>query len=311
VAGARRLIAAVGPTASGKSALALRLADANGGEIVSCDSLQVYRGLDIGSAKASAGERRRVRHHLLDVVDADQHFSAADYGRLARAALSEIGGRGARAIVAGGTGLYLRALLGGLFAGPSRDPALRQRLERMARRFGDARLHRLLARVDPEAAARNSPRDRVRVVRALEVYWTSGRTITEQQRAPLQPLEGYEVLLVGLAPARDALLRAVERRTDEMLARGLLDEVRGLLARYSADLRPLRAIGYRQAVAVVQGRMDLAQAGRDMVRDTMRYAKRQMTWFRHQAQVEWFADADAAYAAANDWIRHGGTETRS
>ena len=311
MAGARRLIAAVGPTASGKSALALRLADANGGEIVSCDSLQVYRGLDIGSAKASAGERRRVRHHLLDVVDADQHFSAADYGRLARAALSEIGGRGARAIVAGGTGLYLRALLGGLFAGPSRDPALRQRLERMARRFGDARLHRLLARVDPEAAARNSPRDRVRVVRALEVYWTSGRTITEQQRAPLQPLEGYEVLLVGLAPARDALLRAVERRTDEMLARGLLDEVRGLLARYSADLRPLRAIGYRQAVAVVQGRMDLAQAGRDMVRDTMRYAKRQMTWFRHQAKVEWFADADAAYAAANDWIRHGGTETRS
>ena len=311
MAGARRLIAAVGPTASGKSALALRLADANGGEIVSCDSLQVYRGLDIGSAKASAGERRRVRHHLLDVVDADQHFSAADYGRLARAALLEIGGRGARAIVAGGTGLYLRALLGGLFAGPSRDPALRQRLERMARRFGDARLHRLLARVDPEAAARNSPRDRVRVVRALEVYWTSGRTITEQQRAPLQPLEGYEVLLVGLAPARDALLRAVERRTDEMLARGLLDEVRGLLARYSADLRPLRAIGYRQAVAVVQGRMDLAQAGRDMVRDTMRYAKRQMTWFRHQAQVEWFADADAAYAAANDWIRHGGTETRS
>jgi len=311
VAGARRLIAAVGPTASGKSALALRLADANGGEIVSCDSLQVYRGLDIGSAKAIAGERRRVRHHLLDVVDADQHFSAADYGRLARAALLEIGGRGARAIVAGGTGLYLRALLGGLFAGPSRDPALRQRLERMARRFGDARLHRLLARVDPEAAARNSPRDRVRVVRALEVYWTSGRTITEQQRAPLQPLEGYEVLLVGLAPARDALLRAVERRTDEMLARGLLDEVRGLLARYSADLRPLRAIGYRQAVAVVQGRMDLAQAGRDMVRDTMRYAKRQMTWFRHQAQVEWFADADAAYAAANDWIRHGGTETRS
>ncbi len=311
MADALRLIAVVGPTASGKSALALRLAKGRGGEIVSCDSLQVYRGLDVGSAKASADERRRIRHHLLDVVDPDQHFSAADYARRGRAALLEIAGRGALPIVAGGTGLYLRALLGGLFEGPSRDAALRQRLERMARRFGDARLHRLLARVDPEAAGRTSPRDRVRVVRALEVYRTSGRTISEHQRAPLQPLEGYDVLVVGLAPLRDALLRAVERRTDGMLATGLLDEVRGLLARYPADLRPLQAIGYRQAVAVVQGRMDLAQARRDMVKDTMRYAKRQMTWFRHQAKVQWFADAEAAHQAATEWIHHGGTEPRS
>jgi tRNA dimethylallyltransferase len=208
-------------------------------------------------------------------------------------------------VVAGGTGLYLRALLGGLFEGPSRDPGLRRRLERIAQRFGDERLHRLLSHVDGTAAARLFPRDRVRVVRALEVYWTSGRTITEHQAAPLEPLRGYDVRLIGLSPPRDVLLQAVERRSDEMLARGLVDEVRGLLARYTADLRPLQAIGYRQAVALVQGRGDLAQARRDMVRDTMRYAKRQMTWFRHQADVHWFADADAAFQSATDWIRLG------
>jgi tRNA dimethylallyltransferase len=302
VAGARRLIAVVGPTAAGKSALALRLAEGHGGEIVSCDSLQVYRGLDIGSAKAGPDERRRVPHHLLDVVEPDRHFSAADYARLARAALDEIAGRGAPPIVAGGTGLYLRALLGGLFEGPSRDPALRLRLEGLARRFGDARLHRLLSQVDAPAAARTAARDRVRVVRALEVYWTSGRTITEHQREPLQPLQGYDVRIVGLAPARDALLQAVERRTAAMLEQGLLEEVRGLVERHGAGLRPLQAIGYRQAVAVLQGRMDLAQAQRDMVKATMRYAKRQMTWFRHQAEVHWFADANAAYAFASAWI---------
>jgi tRNA dimethylallyltransferase len=310
VAGDRRLIAIVGPTASGKSALALRLAEAHGGEIVSCDSLQVYRGLDVGSAKAGAEDRRRVRHHLLDVVHPDQHFSAADYARLARAALDEVAGRGALPIVAGGTGLYLRALLGGLFEGPSRDPGLRLRLERMASRFGDPRLHRLLARVDPEAAARTAVRDRVRVVRALEVYWTSGRTLSEHQRAPLRPLTGYDVRIAGLAPPREALLRAVERRTDEMLAGGLLDETRALLARYGAGLRPLDAIGYRQAVAVLQGRTDVAQARRDMVKATMRYAKRQMTWFRHQATVEWFAEAEAAFASVSSWINHRGTETQ-
>lgn len=298
----RRLIAIVGPTASGKSAAALRLAAAHGGEIVSCDSLQVYRGLDIGSAKPTPEERRRVRHHLVDVVDPDEHFSAADYARLARAAVGEIAGRGAAPIVAGGTGLYLRALLAGLFEGPSRDAALRGRLEGIARRFGDARLHRLLARVDRAAAARTAPRDRVRVVRALEVYWSSGRPISEHQREPPQGLEGYEVLTVGLAPPREALLRAVERRTDEMLARGLIEETRALLARYPPGLRPLQAIGYRQAVAVVQGRMDLAQARRDMVKDTMRYAKRQMTWFRHQAAARWFADADSACQAATAWM---------
>jgi tRNA dimethylallyltransferase len=283
----------------------MRLAAAHGGDIVSCDSLQVYRGLDIGSAKPTLEERRRVRHHLVDVVDPDQHFSAADYARLARAAVAEIAARGATPIVAGGTGLYLRALLSGLFEGPSRDAALRERFERIARRHGDARLHRLLARVDPAAAARTARRDRVRVVRALEVYWTSGRPMTEHQREPLPGLEGYEVRTIGLAPARDALLAAVERRTDEMIERGLVDEARALIRRYPADLRPLQAIGYRQAVAVARGLVGVAEARRDIVRETMRYAKRQMTWFRHQAAAQWFAEAETAHELATAWIQQG------
>lgn len=299
---ARRLIAVVGPTAAGKSALALRLAREHAGEIVSCDSLQVYRGLDVGSAKPTAEERAAVPHHLLDVVDPDATFSAADYARLGRAALDAIASRGRLAVVVGGTGLYLRALLAGLFEGPSRDEPLRRRLESMADRFGDARLHRLLRHVDPAAARAVHPRDRVRVVRALEVYWKTGRPISEHHGRPGAALTGWRVLIVGIAPARGTLRAAVERRTDAMIERGLLHEVRGLITRYGADLRPLRAIGYRQAVAVVLGRATLEDARRGIVTQTMRYAKRQMTWFRHQAAVEWSPDAEAARWTASAWL---------
>jgi len=297
------LIAIVGPTAAGKSALALRLARRHHGEIVSCDSLAVYRGLDIGSAKPTVAERGGVPHHLVDVVDPGDDFSAADYGRLGRRALREITARGRLPIVVGGTGLYLKALLHGLFAGPSRDPALRGRLEAIAERFGDARLHRLLSRVDPAAAARIPVRDRVRIVRALEVFRQTGRPISELHRGGSEPLEGYSVLVVGIAPERAALGAAVQRRTDEMLERGLVDEVRGLLARgYPSDLRPLQAIGYRQAVMVATGSASLEEARRDMVQATLRFAKRQMTWFRHQADVRWCADAAAAEALAAGWL---------
>lgn len=297
------VVAVVGPTASGKSALALALARARKGEIVSCDSLQVYRGLDIGSAKATAEERRAVPHHLVDVVDPDQGFSAADYARLARAAIGEVAARGRLPIVAGGTGLYLRALRRGLFAGPSRDPDLRRRLERVAERRGDARLHRLLARVDPEAAARIETNDRLRVICALEVYRASGRTLSAHHREDAPAPDGRRWLVVGLDPPRDALRAAVEARTRRMLEAGLLDEVRALVARYgNADLGPLRAIGYRQAVAVVRGTQTVDDAQRDIVKETMRYAKRQMTWFRHQEDVRWFADAADAQAAILDWL---------
>ena len=297
------LIAIVGPTASGKSALGLRLARAHGGEIVSCDSLQVYRGLDIGSAKATLEERREVRHHLIDVVDPGELFSAAEYARRARGALADVTERGRLPIVAGGTGLYLKALLEGLFEGPARDEVRRRRLERLAERFGDERVHRLLRRLDPEAAGRIRPRDRVRIVRALEVYWATGQPISAHQRKGAEPLSGYRILLLGLAPDRDALRRVVERRTREMLERGLVDEVRGLLERgFGPDLRPLQAIGYREAVAVVRGEMSPEDAEGAIVTATMRFAKRQMTWFRHQADVTWFTDPEEAYAAALAWL---------
>jgi tRNA dimethylallyltransferase len=297
------LIAIVGPTGSGKSALALRIARELSGEIVSCDSLQVYRGLDIGSAKATPEERGEVRHHLLDVVEPDEEFSAAEYARQGRAALIQIAARGRLPIVAGGTGLYLKALLQGLFEGPARNPPLRRRLEALAERHGDARLHRLLERIDAESAARLAPRDRVRIVRALEVFWATGRSLTAHHREGQAPLRGFSTLVLGLAPDRAELRQRVERRTHEMFERGLLDEVRGLLARgLLPDLRPLRAIGYRQAVAVALGRLGRADAERETVAETLRFAKRQMTWFRHQAEVTWYNDADAAARGVHAWL---------
>jgi tRNA dimethylallyltransferase len=295
------LIALVGPTASGKSALALRLALADGGEIVSCDSLQVYRGFDVGSAKPTVEERRRVPHHLVDVVDPDEPFSAAEYARRGRAVLTSIHERRVPPIVVGGTGLYLRALLHGLFEGPSRDAALRGRLEAMAARYGAARLHRWLAHVDPDSAARIEAADRVRVVRAVEVFHKTGRPLSRHHQAGAEPLRGYDVRLLGLAPSREVLRAAVETRTQLMMAAGLVEETRALIERYGPELRPLQSIGYRQAAAVVRGTLGVEEARRDIVKQTMRYAKRQMTWFRHQEQVVWCADAAQAETLATQW----------
>jgi tRNA dimethylallyltransferase len=237
------------------------------------------------------------------VVEPGETFSAADYARLARAALEGIRGRGTLPIVAGGTGLYLRALVQGLFAGPSRDEPLRARLEALAERFGDHRLHRLLAGVDPEAAARIAPRDRVRVVRALEVHRATGRPISAQRRRGAEPLRGYRTFFVGLDPGRDALRGAVEARTRRMLEQGLVEEVRALLLRgVPPVVRPLQAIGYRQALQVLRGTLTLEEAERAIVTATMRFAKRQMTWFRHQARVTWFRSAEDALLATRAWL---------
>jgi tRNA dimethylallyltransferase len=300
---AHPLIVLVGPTAAGKSAVASRLADERGAEIVSCDSLQVYRGLDIGSAKPTTQERRRIPHHLIDVVGPEEPFSAADYAALARAALADVAARGRMAIVAGGTGLYLRALLSGLFEGPSRDETLRRRLEAVAARSGESRLHGWLARVDPEAAARIAPRDRMRVIRALEVFRTTGRRISDHHRTDPAPLRGFRPGVFGIAPDRRVLKRSVIERTQGMWAAGLLAEVDGLLGQgLSADLRPLQAIGYRQAVGVLRGVLTPEEAQHDMVIATMRYAKRQMTWFRHQLDVVWAASPDEAYERCIAWL---------
>jgi tRNA dimethylallyltransferase len=296
------LIAIVGPTAAGKSALALELALDRSGEIVSCDSLQVYRGLDVGSAKPTAAERARVPHHLLDVVAPDGEFSAAQFASAGRQALAEIAKRRRLPILVGGSGLYFRALMRGLFEGPERDPALRSRLEAIAARFGDARLHRWLRHVDAESADRIPTSDRLRVVRALEVLKATGLPLSEHLRRPHQPLTGFTPLVIGLAPARTELRSRVERRADLMLAAGLIAEVQGLLAAgYSATLRPLRAIGYRQAVGVLQGGLTLADARTSLIADTMRYAKRQMTWFRREP-VRWFEAAADARAAIDAFL---------
>jgi tRNA dimethylallyltransferase len=297
------LVAIVGPSAAGKSALGLRLALFRSGEIVSCDSLQVYRGLDIGSAKATAEERALVPHHLIDVVEPGAAFSAAEYAQKARVACGEIAARGRLPIVVGGTGLYLRALLHGLFEGPSRDEDFRRRLEALAERRGRERVHHLLQRVDPDSARRIDPADLVRVIRAVEVFRATRKRISEHHREPPAPLTGFRVGVFGIAPEREGLRRLVEARTQRMLERGLLDEVRGLLARgVAVEARPLRAIGYRQALAVVRSEMDLDSARRGIVTETMQYAKRQMTWFRHQADVQWFADGEAAHAAIASWL---------
>lgn len=289
----------VGPTASGKSELALRLAETQAVEIVSCDSLQVYRGLDIGSAKPTLAERARVRHHLLDVVEPHETFSAAGYAVLAREALAAVRARGRLPVVVGGTGLYLRALLSGLFEGPARDQEFRRRLERFAARRGDARLHALLVAIDPKAAARIHTHDHLRVVRALEVFRATRRTLSQHFEARTSPLEGFRVLTLGLQPSRAELRERVAARTKAMFGAGLIEETAAVLAHYGGTApRPLNAIGYRQALAVLRGDLNTSEAETQVIQKTMQYAKRQLTWFRHQARVEWHPNSASAFAAA-------------
>jgi tRNA dimethylallyltransferase len=290
------LIVITGPTGGGKSAAGLELAQRVGGEIVSCDSLQVFKGFDIGSAKPTTSEQARVRHHLIDIVEPDQEFSAASWARLAREAIELSSSRGRHPIVVGGTGLYLKALLHGLFDGPSRDEGLRARLADLAERRGDAHLHAMLSRLDPAAARRIGACDRVRMVRALEVRLLTGRRISERQtqwgeaRSPI----ARRTVLLGLDPGREALRRAIERRVDIMLSAGLVEEVRGLVARWGGGVRPLQSIGYRQVVAFLAGVLTHECARSETVSRTTQFAKRQRTWFRHQTPPEEWFDTGAA-----------------
>lgn len=279
----RPLIAVLGPTAAGKSALAIRLAKELDGEIVNFDSVQIYRGFDIGSAKTPAEEREGVPHHLLDVRQPEEAFSAGDYSRLGRATVKEIARRGKTPILAGGTGFYLRALLEGLFEGPSRDERLRRRLARSAWRRGEDYLHRLLARLDPESAARIHAKDAPKLVRALEVRLIEGRPLAGVLRRGLAPLEGFQTAKLFLDPPREALYERIERRARAMFEAGLIEEVRGLLAAGAPrDAWAFGALGYRQALAVVDGAMSRTEAVEDTARATRNYAKRQLTWFRNQ-----------------------------
>ena len=284
------LIVLVGPTSVGKSSLAIVLAERVGGEILAADSMQVYRGLDIGTAKPGAEERRRVRHHLLDLVDPDQSFTAADYARLASAAIADIRRRGHLPIMVGGTGLYVRAVLRGLFDGPGEERSIRNALRHEATRAGVLALYQRLQVLDAEAAAAIHPNDLFRIVRALEVVTIIGRPISAlraEGRKRHKAVPG-PVLWFGLERQRQELYQRIETRVEEMMARGFLDEVRGLLDRgYLPALKPLRAIGYRHMVEYLEGRTKLDDAVACFKRDTRRYAKRQLTWFRHEEGLEW------------------------
>lgn len=295
------LIVILGPTASGKSALALELAERCGGEIVNCDSVQVYRGFDIGAGKVPLEERRGIPHHLLDIVEPDQLFTAGDYRREATRALDSIRERGRVPVLVGGTGLYLRALLLGLFEGPARSESLRARLKTLANRRsgrsnkeeepapGEA-LHRLLRRKDPAAAARIHPRDTQKIVRALEVCLLMRQPMSGMLERGRTGLTGYAVLKIGLNPDRVTLHERINRRVEGMFRAGLLEETRRLLACGDAlRLKPLEALGYRQAAAVLRGEISEDDAVRQTQAATRQYAKRQMTWFRRETDVTWWA----------------------
>jgi tRNA dimethylallyltransferase len=283
------LVAIVGPTAAGKSALALALAESLNGEIVNYDSVQLYRGFDIGSGKLPPEERRGVPHHLLDCLEAEEQFTAGDYRREALRVLAEIKERARLPIFVGGTGLYLRAVFMGLFDGPPRSEELRDRLRGLAERKGREFLHRLLKRLDPEAAARIGPRDTHKTVRALEVCILVRTPISKMQARGRSGLEGYRVVKVGLRPERKQLCQRIDRRVEWMFAQGLVEETRALLARQDwSRLKALGALGYRQASAVAQGQLNLPEAILQTQVATRRYAKRQMTWFRHEPGIIWF-----------------------
>jgi len=302
------LVVVVGPTASGKTALALKLAEQFEGEIVSCDAVAVYRGLDVGSAKATAAERARVRHHGIDILNADEASTAGDYARAARVALAEIKACGRLPIVTGGTGLYLRALLEGLAPAPLRDEELRERLrERVARR-GSESLHRLLRRVDPAAAAAIHPNDVPKMIRSVEVTLAARRPQSEQWQAGRDRLQGFRALQMGLNPPRVALYERINERAARMFDEGLLEETAAARERYGDACRALGSLGYTQAAAMLRGEMTRAEAIAAAQQGHRNYAKRQMTWFRRDKQIEWLAgfgdDADVQARAAERVKRH-------
>jgi tRNA dimethylallyltransferase len=283
------VVAVLGPTATGKSALALALAERYSGEIVNCDSTAVYRGFDIGTDKIAAADRRGIPHHLIDIAEPTDDYTAAQYAKDAAAAIRDIHARGRLPILAGGTGFYFRALTRGLFPGPGRDVELRRRLESIAERRDVTWLHRLLERVDPESAFRIQPRDLKRLVRALEVYFLTGRSLTAHFADTQSPIPDVDVLAIGLRlPARDISDR-VTRRVDEQFARGLLDEIRTLLARGVPETaRPFGGLVYRQAMEHLHGVRDEAATRALIAQENRRYARRQLIWFRKEPNLSWF-----------------------
>lgn len=299
----------LGPTASGKTALSLALAEKFRGEIVNCDSVAMYRDFDIGTAKPSISERARVPHHLFDCVDPTQDVTAGEYSRQARQVLGEIKSRGRRPIVVGGTGLYLRALLEGLFAGPQRSEELRERLREQASRRGMQYLHRVLGRLDRATAEKVHPNDAPKLIRAIEVCLASRQKMSKLWEKGRHPLAGFRILRLGLDPDRAALYERINQRAASMFREGLIEETKTLLDKYGPSARPLASLGYKQAAQSLRGELSRVQAVEAAQQAHRNYAKRQMTWFRREPQVEWFrgfGDESAiqtqAVARIEDWL---------
>jgi tRNA dimethylallyltransferase len=304
-ASAARVLVLVGPTASGKTRLAIELARALGGELVSADSQQIYRGLDIGTAKPTPEERAAAPHHLIDLLEPDQTLSAGEFARRADEVIADVVRRGRLPIVVGGTGLWVRALLLGLIEAPPPDPELRRELEQRAEREGREALHAELERIDPETAATIPPQNLVRVVRALEIWrQTAEKPSAQRARHGFGRLR-YRAKVLGLSPPREELYRRIDARAAAMFAAGLLDEVRALLAKGLRGAPALGALGYPQALAAAEGRLSVEEAIAATAQETRRYAKRQLTWFRADPLVHWLPWPPDASSLAEELEREG------
>lgn len=285
---AARLVVILGPTASGKSALGIHLAERLGGEILVCDSTQVYRHFDVGTAKVPLADQRAIPHHLVDLVEPGEIFTAGDYRRRALEILGNMRQRGKLPILTAGTGLYLRALLEGLADAPTRSEDFRERMYQKGKARGPEYLHRILARIDPEAARRVAPRDAQKIIRALEIRLLSGKTVGEVHRGSRQGLQDYTIRKIGLLPPRSALYARINARVEAMLHVGWLDEVRLLnAAGIPAGAKPFQFIGYSQLRAHLEGKLSLPEAIRQIQQESRRFAKRQITWFRKERGVDW------------------------
>jgi tRNA dimethylallyltransferase len=302
-----RLIVILGPTASGKSALGIRLAEELGGEILACDSTQVYRYFDIGTAKVPPGEQHGIPHHLVDLIEPQKIFTAGDYRERALTVLEDIRRRGKVPILTAGTGLYLRALLEGLADAPTRSEELRDRLRHKGALRNPAHLHRILTRLDPASAARIAPRDTQKVIRAIEMRLLARKPVAEIYSGDRHPLTGYQVVKIGLLPPRATLYARINSRVEAMLAVGWIEETRALIARgISTEAKPFQFIGYAQLRAHVEAGISREDATKQIQRATRRFAKRQLTWFRKDSNVRWlagFGDAPETLASALALIR--------
>lgn len=300
------LVAIVGPTASGKSALGVHVAERFGGEVVACDSTQLYRGFDIGTAKPTNAERCGVPHHLIDILDPSDTATAGGYRQLALQTLEDLRLRNRLPVFTVGTGLYLRALLEGLADVPQRSEELRERLRASIEEHPSGHLHRVLKRLDPEAARKIASADEQKLIRAVEVCILARKPISEVHRTGRVPLEGWRVLKVGLLPPREKLIERIHARTDAMLEQGWMREVQGLLeSDQTKDAKPFDFIGYRELRAVLRGEITLEEARSAIQQATRRYAKRQLTWFRKESGVHWFpgfGDAPEVQAEVLAWL---------